>query len=680
MELYDIITIDSIECLPVYSYKDPLPCIKYNPVVAKNGRVYNNNLICTFDIESTTISNVDKPYSFMYQWQMCIDTCVFFGRTWQQFCYLLKAMVNKYTYSNNSYIVIYVHFLSYEYQFIRDILNITEIFATKPHKILKCSISNVEFRCSYMLSNMALDKWTKQCGTKYRKTKTIFNYDKLRTPSTPLTAFEPTYCYIDVRGLRDCIVKKMTDENDTLASIPLTSTGYVRRHAKSYVLANRRNWPKFTECEIDSEQYDMAKLTIRGGNTSCNRYYIDCILHDLQAWDIGSSYPYQMYSKSYPTGKFAKQSLGIDIDYILNSADDYAYMISIIMTNVDLREDVPIPYISFSKCRVDGEYINCNGRITRAKEIIMCVTEIDLKIILSQYTFDTLTISLTYASKRSKLCPEYIDSMLHWYDLKCELKCKDTDPDYYYYMRAKNYLNSYFGMFITDIIHREIKDCVLEYLQGKRDKVWDDKLTKSIDTQLHRYYTSRNNFLAYQKGIWVTAHAREQLQCALDLVGMDAVYIDTDSIKNINDYSDVFNTINDSIMSDTYRYTNQRGETFYLGVWERDPDVKRFKSLGAKKYYCEYDEYNSITVSGLSKTLSINTIASIDDFNIGTLVDMDNSGRTTSYYNDTGIHYIYINGERILTASNIGVVKTTYTLGISDELSRVLDMLRRLDK
>lgn len=51
---------------------------------------------------------------------------------------------------------------------------------------------------------------------------------------------------------------------------------------------------------------------------------------------------------------------------------------------------------------------------------------------------------------------------------------------------------------------------------------------------------------------------------------------------------------------------------------------------------------------------------------------MENVGRTISYFNNSKPHYIKVNGEEILTASNIGILDTTYTLGVSNEYYEVL--------
>ena len=57
------------------------------------------------------------------------------------------------------------------------------------------------------------------------------DYKKLFTPNTLLTMSELGYCYNDVMGLYEAIIYLLKE--DTLVTIPLTSTGYVRRECRN---------------------------------------------------------------------------------------------------------------------------------------------------------------------------------------------------------------------------------------------------------------------------------------------------------------------------------------------------------------------------------------------------------------------------------------------------------------
>ena len=79
----------------------------------------------TFDIETTTyqmsiIDNEPQYNAFMYQWQFCIADKVIMGRTWKEFIFLLEQLRIALGLSHNHYFVIYVHNLSFEFQFFRN--------------------------------------------------------------------------------------------------------------------------------------------------------------------------------------------------------------------------------------------------------------------------------------------------------------------------------------------------------------------------------------------------------------------------------------------------------------------------------------------------------------------------------------------------------------------------------
>ena len=56
-----------------------------------------------------------------------------------------------------------------------------------------------------------------------------------------------------------------------------------------------------------------------------------------------------------------------------------------------------------------------------------------------------------------------------------------------------------------------------------------------------------------------------------------------------------------------------------------------------------------------------------------------NSGRSVAYFNNEEIHKITVDGVEIETASNIAIVDTTYTLGITDTMLDIIDLERNKD-
>ena len=117
------------------------------------------NLPMSYDIETTAIEDGDNEYAYCYLWQFDIDGYVFIGRSLREFkCFLadLRRLLNLH---DTKRIVVYVHNLAYEFQFLKDLFNWTEIFALSKYKPIRAVAVDygIEFRCSYKLSNLSLE-------------------------------------------------------------------------------------------------------------------------------------------------------------------------------------------------------------------------------------------------------------------------------------------------------------------------------------------------------------------------------------------------------------------------------------------------------------------------------------------------------------------------------------------
>lgn len=642
----------------------------------KNSKYYYD-IVSTFDIECTTIEppyTLNKkghkvyeytPYGFMYHWQWCVGGYVCFGRTWEEFLIFVDKISEILDLKVNKCLVVYVHFLSYEFQFIKDFFNIVSVFAREERKPIKFNTSNgFEFRCSYFLSNMSLAKFCEntQNVTHWKMSGDEYEYNKIRTPYTPMTEKELGYCYNDVMGLYECIKELLKD--DTLATIPLTNTGYVRREFRS-VMQNEKCRRQFEKLSLDLPQYEMCKNAFRGGNVHANRFLTNKVLKNIKSFDIQSSYPAVINTEYYPVGKFMWANLNkSNIDYYLNN---YCVIMFVALKNVCIKKDVVIPYIDKGHCiDITKKHTIDNGRVLQADCLTIYLTEIDFKIIKNTYNFSNYKVIKAMYSERGKLPLELREKMLEYYDNKTKLK--GVEGKEYEYLKSKNRLNSTFGCMVTDITSDDIKySC---------DNGWE---TVSVNKEeaLEKYYNSRNSFLSYQWGVYVTAHARNHLQILLDKVGMDVVYCDTDSVKfcNVETNTKYFEEenkklINVSYNNDVRNFSEKDNKKYILGVWDDDGFYDEFKTLGSKKY-CYTDKKGfHVTVAGMNKKKGAERVGNVNKFNIGTT--FSDVGRTTSWYNDETIHSITVNGDTFTTASNIAVIETTYTLGVTDSYFEVL--------
>lgn len=637
----------------------PLPCVyDIKKIYGKQHKQYYD-IVCAFDIETTTVRDSDNnTHGFMYLWQFCLEDQVCMGRTWNEFLLLLDRLENHFNLYNSIYLVIYVHNLGYEMQFLSGYLPICNVFATDTHKPLYFTIGNFELRCSWKLSNMALGKFlTKTPGVTFYKQDDNFDYTKVRTPITKLTDDELFYGYCDVRGLCQAIRSKLID--DDLGSIPLTSTGYVRNKARNAMRNNPDNHDLFVKMRLTPEEYAFCRQARRGGNTHCN-YSLAGEILTVGSFDKKSSYPASMIMDLFPMTPFAEFSRkAID-------NPDYALLIYVTFESIIIKHSTYIPYIATSKC-INPDLRNTvadNGRIMYGRNLTMVLTDIDYHIIMDTYDVQGILIHKIFGAQYGKLPDELRYAIMDDFKQKCVLETGDK----YLYDKFKNQLNAYFGMMLTDMLHTSY-----QFTAGK----WEPPVKPDPYEGLKKYYKGRNNFLSYQWGLWVTANARYELQLAINEVGRDCVYVDTDSCKYIGDHHDIFERLNARLIkkaenNDIPAYVDYAGKRTYLGKWEYE-GTKQFRSWGAKKYATEDKEGFKITVAGLSKADGAGFFKSLDNFVPGTVVDSYHSGRLTMKYNVVETPFkILVDGCEIEIRNNVAAIPSTYTLSTTEEYADLI--------
>lgn len=666
----------------IYNLNDfPYQKFKNFNTVVRGGRENYFNIPAAFDIEVTTIDRRkigQNPTGFMYNWQFCLDKYVIMGRTWDEYLQFIDKLQDTLIIGDSKVVLpVYVHNLAYEFQFMQSFIEVDSMFAKSKRKPLKVKSGFIEYRCSYFLSNMSFEKFCENSkGCTHQKLKsdkgfTDFDYSKLRTPYTELTNDELAYCYNDVRGLCECIRNRL--EEDTLATIPMTATGYIRRKARQAMAKNKRNRSNFEKCALLPHQYKLARSAFRGGLTHASRFFADEKIDNVYSFDISSSYPAQMLFGYYPVTKFTDVTLDTQ-EKLDKYTSEYCVIMKVAFYDIELKPNIPMPYIDIAHCERSSNIINDNGRVLSADYIEAPITEIDLEIIREQYHYSGLQVNQAMYSKRGSLPKELLEMMLESYDKKTQLK--DVDGMEYEYGKSKNEVNAYYGMLVTDILHGTVT-----FDNGN----WDETKPDS-ETGLTKYYRSRNSFLTYQWGIYVTCHARRQLHDMLNLIGMDAIYCDTDCIKFINiENCKLFDEMNiklrkraeeSSIRGYSDRVTDAGClKRFYLGTWDFDGYALQFKTLGAKKYVL-YQWKNctlelKTTISGMNKELTPLEMKTIDNFTYGTV--FTKVKHTTSWYNDVEPYEESIimpdsdHPHKFINGSNIGILETPYELGITGE-------------
>src|SRR5699024_5777803 len=100
----------------------------------------------------------DEKFACSYIWQFGIGlNHVFYGRTWEELLDFLSNISDWLELNESKRLVVYVHNLGYEFQFMRKYFNWVNIFSIDERKPIKalCDLG-IEFRDSYILSGYSL--------------------------------------------------------------------------------------------------------------------------------------------------------------------------------------------------------------------------------------------------------------------------------------------------------------------------------------------------------------------------------------------------------------------------------------------------------------------------------------------------------------------------------------------
>ena len=659
----DIKTIDTFD----YSIISKAPIQKRrkgNQGTKHNVKMYKD-LFCAFDIETTNDLSINHAY--MYIWQFQIEDNTIIGRTWDEYLIFCERLTEQL--KDNEFLMVYVHNLSFEFTFLKGIylFDPDDVFCIDRRKVLKCQMyDHLEYRCSYLLTNMSLSEFTTKMGVTQKLSGAEFNYKKIRYPWTKLTKRELEYCITDVKALVEALKVYFSIENDNFYSIPYTSTGFVRRDVKRAM--RRFNKPELVSMQADYKIFCILREAFRGGNTHCNRYYADMIIENVSSYDRVSSYPDVQINELFPMSPWINET-GVDLSRVcrIMFKQKRACLMRVGFTDIRLKNPLwGCPYIPKHKCRNLARHDNDNGRILDADYLEISLTDIDLKIILDEYIFDEITFYDFYHCRYGKLPLPLRQEVQKYFQEKTELKNVAGQELYYHMSKAK--LNSIYGMSVQSPVKQSI------------DYINDQFIERSDDEKELLQEHNNKAFLVYSWGIWTTAHARYQLEVAINKVGNNFVYCDTDSVKFIDDGTIDFKKYNVSRKGDSIKNggvaKDTTGKQYYLGLYEYEGTYKRFCSLGAKKY-CYEDETGKlhITVAGVGKSKGAEELTAkggIERFKEG--FTFYKAGGTESVYNDiTEPFKVEIDGKSLNITSNVLIKDSMYTLGITGDYRRIIN-------
>lgn len=660
------------------------------------------NYPISFDIETSSFYDYpDVKKVCMYIWQVAIGEHVYIGRTWEDWMEFNKLLIDELNLSLERRLVIYVHNLAYEFQFMRLYYDWEEVFAIKERDVLyACTTTGIEFRCSYLLSNDNLANIGSSLKRPIEKLKGDLDYKLLRGSNTPLTDEEYAYCINDVLIVTEYIREKIIQDGN-ITKIPLTKTGYVRRYCKNKCLygddpdkyakidAFMRYKKLMDRLTIDGEhEYLMLKRAFMGGFTHASIYFVGCKLYGeeaVQSQDITSSYPTCCIADLFPMSK-GKQVHPKNPEEFDKYVSKYCCVFDIVIHNLQntfINEAIIPAYKCWLK---EGEKVN-NGRLESAKKIGITITEQDYYTFAKFYSWDNIEVGDMYIYRRGYLPTPFIESILKFYQDKTVLKGLKDDQghDLDEYNQMKSMLNSTYGMIVTDICRPQI-----EYDSG----YWS-YMVPDYEEKIEEYNKVRGRFLFYPWGVWVTAHARRNIMEAIYSIGMDYVYSDTDSVKYIypEKHQAFFDDYNNRIVEklkkamryhglpeDAIEPKNQSEVPKPMGVFTDEGQYKIFKTLGAKRYMYTTDDGTFITVAGLGKEQGAEYINSQKDpylfFTDQMYIPPEHTGKLTHTYIDEtmeGTAKDYLGNDfTYRERSGVHLSDCDFTLSLSQEFIKMI--------
>ena len=584
-------------------------CLDYK-AVKKDNKVKYINVSASFDIETSSFYKEDEKRCVMYAWGLGIGGRCVRGRTWDEFKECCNYIVKRYNLSLKNRIIIYIHNLSYEFQWFKNYFKWHKVFSLEVRKpVYAVTCDGIEFRCSYILSGYSLAKLGDNLlKYKVKKLKGDLDYSLIRHTKTPLTDKEWGYLLNDVLIVMAHIQEEIERLGD-ITKIPLTKTGYVRNYCREKTLKGKDRWfynEVMKMSTLSLESYMMLKKGFMGGFTHANINYVNKIVENVHSFDFTSSYPAVMVSEKYPMGQGFTPKIKSEEDFI-KYLKLYCCVIDITFIDIESLDNYE-NYISVSRCQEIENYISNNGRIIEADRLRTTITEQDFFIIKDLYTWECVKINNMICYHKEYLPKDFVLAILELYKDKTELK--NVSGKEVEYMLSKNMLNSCYGMSVTD-------PCRAEIVFDNYD--WGETPPNYVKL-IEKYNKSSSRFLFYAWGVWVTAYARRNLFKGIIEFKHDYIYSDTDSLKCINierhkDFIDGYNRqieykINQCL--DRYNISHEmakpktiKGIEKQLGVWDYEGCYTRFKTLGAKRYIIEKNGDIEITIAGVSKSAGI---------------------------------------------------------------------------
>lgn len=143
-------------------------------------------------------------------------------------------------------------------------------------------------------------------GCTHIKAKGDLDYSLIRHNESYINPIEWGYIINDTLGLWEAITYMLTKDGDRIATVPLTSTSYVRRDMKRAIRKGTTTRMLKKKLALTDKTYKLLKEAFRGGDTHANMIKCAKIYHDVYSFDGSSMYPAMLLLMKFPVTAFEK--------------------------------------------------------------------------------------------------------------------------------------------------------------------------------------------------------------------------------------------------------------------------------------------------------------------------------------------------------------------------------------
>lgn len=435
-------------------------------------------------------------------------------------------------------------------------------------------------------------------------------YETVRDETHVPTEQELTYLKHDLLVLAETLMKH----------IALNGLGFKKTQASQafYNFAGTfKAWKLRFPALVDQVDQDV-RVAYWGGISYVNPKYEGLDLENVLAYDINSSYPYQIAHKKMPYGPMIL-SLGEGEHPAMN----YFWVAKAIVRFTLKPNKIPcIP----KKAIEQQEYFPGVKWMTTSDGLVeLTFSSVDYKTIQSSYEFEVIDWIWSYhwAHKVHTELQRYINTNNEDKITYKELAKKTSSDERYEYLarsqRAKINNNSFYGKFGEEIIK-----------YGKTPVVEDD-IVHYVEDREEILSIFKRKFLPL--AIATTAYGRQQFVQLANIMGPTFVYGDTDSCHFLESGKDRLDA--------AVKLEMIKLHDLELGCWSYDVKYTKARYLRPKTYMGLKDGVWNVTCAGLPADKDAQpgekkrSCITWENFHIGTIIH-DGNGKLRTISTPTG--------------------------------------------